>query len=357
MATTQQPSVLEEETLVDTDVHISIPKDVLASYADEPYRSYLRAPGVQLKSPGWDPSMGGKIESRSLVTPTDVQDDVCTELHVDHPILNVFVNLARFSNHDTAVNLQSACNDFLMEEFLDDNDFHGLLTLAPQHPDKAAEEIDRLGDEPGIVGIFLPTTGPVPPLGDPKYDVIYETAEEHGLPPVYHGATNSGFDVGFPRYNQAFQQFVTAHVNAHLWSQTMTVTSLLVHGTPVKFPDLDFVILEAGIGWVPYLMFRLNKEIAMRRSEAPLLEKQPEEYIRESFYFASQPLGEPIDPAHMQSLLDIVGADSLLFASDYPHWDFDHPSELNAHLTDRFDQDERKKILHENAMNVFNLRT
>lgn len=355
MAATTQPDILADEILVDTDVHISVTQDLLAEYADEPHASYLRAPSIQLKSPGWDPTLGGKIEPRSLVTAEDVINDVCTDLHVDHPILNVFVNLARFSQTDTAINLQAACNDLLLDRFLDDHDFYGLATVQTQKPDVAAEELDRLSNENQIVGVFIPTTGPLPPLGDPEYDVLYEAAESHGLPPVYHGATNSGFDIAFPRYSLEFERFVTAHVNAHLWSQSMTLTSLIVHGAPVKFPDLNFVILEAGIGWVPYLMFRLNKEIAMRRSEAPLLEKQPEEYIRDQFYFATQPLGEPLNPAHLQMLLDIVGPDSLLFASDYPHWDFDHPSELNAHLQEHFDATDRSLVLHENANTVFNL--
>lgn len=355
MTQSQRLDILERETLVDTDVHLSISASQLATYTDRPYSDYLNAPSVQLKSAGWDPSLGGKIESRGVVTPDDVEEHVCEELHVDYPILNAFVNLARFSDPDVAVHLQRACNNLLLDRFLDDHDFLGLATLAPQKPDKAAEELDRLSDEDGIVGVFLTSTGPDPPLGDPDYDVIYEAADEYGLPVVYHGATNSGFDIGFSTQNQAFRKFVEAHVNAHLWSQTMTLTSLITHGAPVKFPDLDFVMLEAGIGWVPYMMFRLNKEIAMRRSEAPLLEKQPEEYIRESFYFASQPLGEPIDPTHMRHLIDIVGVESLMFASDYPHWDFDHPSELNKYLRDRFSPEERARVLHGTAADVFGL--
>ena len=93
----------------------------------------------------------------------------------------------------------------------------------------------------------------------------------------------------------------------------------------------------------------------MRASEVPLVEKRPEEYIRERFYFASQPLGEPMEPAHMGDLIDMVGVDSLLFASDYPHWDFDHPSELDAHLRSQFDVEEREKVLAGNAARIFDL--
>ncbi|RBI58527.1 amidohydrolase [halophilic archaeon] len=355
MSQSKKLNILKEETIVDSDIHLSTPTEELAKYADKPYSDYLRTEGVQLKSSGWDPTLGGKIQKRKLLEPQQIKDELCGELHIDHPIINAFVNLSRLSQTDTAVHLQRACNDLLLDQFLDDHDFHGLATVATQRPDKAAEELDRIGKEDKIVGVFLTSTGPNPPLGDPTYDILYEAADDNDLAIVYHGATNSGFDVGFPIHSKEFDKFVEAHVNAHLWSQTMTLTSTVVHGLPVKFPDMDFVFLEAGISWVPYMMYRLNKEISMRRSEAPLLEKQPEEYIRDSYYFASQPLGEPIDPSHMKHMIKMVGTDSLMFASDYPHWDFEHPSELNKYLDNMFPADERQQVLSGNANEVFGL--
>jgi predicted TIM-barrel fold metal-dependent hydrolase len=355
MAEATSKDILEQEVIIDADIHLTVPLDELAEYADKPYSDYLRAPDIQLKSPGWDPTLGGKIESRDLLSPEQVEEDLVKGMHVDYPLLNSFVNLSRLSQRDVAVHLESAVNDFLLDRFLDDTDFYALASVQTQEPDKAAEEIDRIGDEDKFVGVFLPSTGPSPPLGDPDYDIMYQAMEDNGLPPVYHGATNSGFDVGFPKQNAEFRKFVEAHVNAHLWSQTMTLTSTLAHGVPEKFPDLDFVFLEAGISYVPYMMWRLNKEFAMRRSEVPLAEKRPEEYIRDQYYFASQPLGEPIDPKDMGQMIDLIGADSLMFASDYPHWDFDHPSELNKYLRNMYDEDERKKILHGNANEVFDL--
>lgn len=355
MANGRQTSVLQEEIIIDADIHLTTPTDEIAEYADKPHCDYLRAPGVQLKSPGWDPTLGGKIPSRELRTPEQIEKELMDDLHVDYPILNAFVNLSRLSQTDTAVELQRACNDMLLDRYLDDHDFKGLATVQTQRPEEAAEELDRIGDEDDIVGVFLTSTGPSPPLGDPEYDIMYRSMEDNDLTPVYHGATNSGFDIGFPKQNAEFNKFVEAHLNAHLWSQTMTLTSTLTHGLPEKFPELDFVMLEAGISWVPYMMFRMNKEFAMRRSEVPLLEKQPEEYVRESYYFASQPLGEPMDSSHMQQIIEMVGVDSLMFASDYPHWDFDHPRELAKHLSTTFSDEERSKVLHGNANEVFGL--
>jgi predicted TIM-barrel fold metal-dependent hydrolase len=352
----QQTDVLQDETIVDTDIHLTVPEEELARYADKPHSDYLQAPSVQLKSPGWDPTLGGKIESRQLLNPEQIEEDLIGDLHVDNPILNPFRNLSRLSQVDTAVHLQSAVNDYMLDKFLDDYDYKGLASVQTQEPDKAAEEIDRIASEDSFVGVFLTSTGPSPPLGDPDYDIMYKAMEDHDLTPVYHGATNSGFDVGFPKQNMEFRKFVEAHVTAHLWSQSMTLTSTLAHGLPEKFPDLNFAFLESGISWVPYMMFRLNKEFAMRSSEVPLLKRRPEEYIRDNYYFSTQPLGEPMDPDHMRQMIEIIGIDSLMFSSDYPHWDFDHPSELNKYLQNLFTDEERNQVLHENANEVFNLQ-
>ena len=67
-----------------------------------------------------------------------------------------------------------------------------------QDPEAAAEEIYRMADEKQYIGVFIDNTGPNPPLGDPRYDVVYRAAEDKGLPVSYH-AYDSGFIVDFPR--------------------------------------------------------------------------------------------------------------------------------------------------------------
>ena len=349
-----EADLLERETIVDTDVHLSVPDADLAPYTDAPYDRYIER--VRLADTSWDPSLGGKMAHNAVDdTPETIRENVIEGFNVDYPILNFLKNLSRVSNSETAAALMRACNDFMLDRFLDDTDLHGLATVALHRPDRAAEELDRIGDEDQIVGVFVVTAGPPRPLGDPSYDVMYRAAEDNDLPVVFHGATKGGFDREFPRQNQGFEQFIEAHVCAHLWEQSMTLVSLIVQGVPVKFPDLDFLVQEAGLAWVPYMMFRLNKEYAMRRSEAPLLEASPESYIRDRFYFASQPLGEPDRPGDLAPILEVLGADSIVFATDYPHWDFDHPSEIAKHLRSHFSAEEREAVLSGNAAEVFGI--
>ena len=57
----------------------------------------------------------------------------------------------------------------------------------------------------------------------------------------------------------------------------------------------------------------------------PHLTRAPSEYIREHFYVTTQPMEEPEQPEHLIEVMDAIGWDRILFASDYPHWDFDDP--------------------------------
>lgn len=349
-----QQSVIQNSRIVDTDVHLSIPNDQLTPYLDEPHRGHMTNPSyAPLPASGWDRSLGGKIQPERLNSVEDLQPLV-DEYHVDNPILNATSILPRLSQTDLAVNLMQAYNDLMLDQFLDEDDsYYGLATIATQDPEAAAKEMDRLGDEKQIAGVYICTTGPDYPLGDSRYDIMYRAAEDNDLAIAYHGS-GGAFMFDFPLQNRQFEQFLEVHTLSHIWSQMMTLTSILVNGTPEKFPNLNFIFLEAGISWIPMMMFRLNKEYSIRRSEAPLLEKSPEEYIKE-FYFASQPLGEPSDPDDLRKVIDIVGADALMFATDYPHWDFDHPEALDKHLRSNFSAEERKMILHKNAQEAFNL--
>lgn len=349
---------MAKNTVVDTDIHLTIHPEDLAPYIDEPHKSHLTnmTHGSPFPSSGWDQWMGGKIEDQaSSFKDVEAIEEFTREFNVDYPIINTFEPLGKFPQEELAMNLMRAYNNLVMDQILDESDdILALGALATQKPAKAAEEIDRLADEDQIVGLYIGTTGSDPPLGDPSYDVMYRAAEDNDMPIAFHGNAED-FQFEFPRQNKSLNQFLQIHTLAHGWSQELTLISLLTEGVPEKFPGLNFTFLEAGLGWVPYMMYRLNKEYSIRRSEAPLLEKSPEEYIRESFYFGSQPLGEPNNSEDMRRIIENVGTDSIMFASDYPHWDFDHPNELDKHLRQHFTAEERQQVLEKTPAEAFKL--
>ena len=361
-ATDEATGPLGRSTVIDVDVHVggAIDFERVADHLEEPHRSRLvnHSHAHPLPLSGWDRNTGGKIDpAHHAVGDADGLDTrLCGEFGVDHPVCNTTSWVTRLPETEFAVALARGYNDVLVEDFLDVHDhFYGLATIATQDPEAAAEEVDRLAGEDQIVGAYVATGGPDRPLGDPSYDVFYRALEDAGWPVVYHGHADA-FISDFSRQNQALETYASVSTLAHPWNQMLTLTSLVEQGTFAKFPDLDFVFLEAGLLWAAYTTFRLNKTHAMQPAASPLLEDRPETYIREQCWFGTQPIEEPLDPGHLKAIVELVGPDSMLFASDYPHWDFDNPEAVVGSLAAAIgDDDALKRVLFGNASEVFGI--
>lgn len=355
----RRATTFHDNLVVDVDVHISYREpelvEEIASRLDEPYSSELQGTyaynlnGVERGTPG-------KHHKYTITDPVaDIQKPLCEDFGVDYPIVNVLLPFGGIFKTDRAVQEMRAANDLVIERFLDEHEnFRGLATVsALEDPEAMAEELDRVGDEDGIVGAIVFAGKSEKPLGDPRYDVFYQAAEDNDLTVAYHAGAST-LKRGAPVLHHDLETYLSLHALSHPWAQMLTTTSLITQGVPEKFPDLTFVQLEAGIAWIPYMMARLNREYGQHRADAPLLEKSPEEYIRERFYFGTQPIGEFDDPTHMQPIIDVIGPDLLLFATDYPHLDFDHPNAMDRYLS-QFTPEDRDKVLHQNAIDVFGL--
>jgi uncharacterized protein len=99
-------------------------------------------------------------------------------------------------------------------------------------------------------------------------------------------------------------------------------------------------------------MQRLDHEFLMRQSDAPLLKRLPSEYMREMFY-TSQPI-EVTNMKLLDATFEAINAETqLLWASDWPHWDFDTPGRIAAlpFMTEPM----LRNILGENAKRLFKL--
>ena len=173
-------------------------------------------------------------------------------------------------------------------------------------------------------------------------------AEELGLPLGIHVGGYGGHAPtggGWPSYYAEEHQS-----NAH--SMAATLTSLVIEGVPERFPRLKIVFIEGGFGWISSTMWRMDQHFERFRDEVPHLKRRPSEYVREHFWFTTQPIDEPDEARHLRSLIEWVGVDRLLFSSDYPHWDFDDPRfAFKTPLTEA----ERAKIFNGNARALYKL--
>jgi predicted TIM-barrel fold metal-dependent hydrolase len=110
------------------------------------------------------------------------------------------------------------------------------------------------------------------------------------------------------------------------------------------------VLIECGVAWLPAILWRLDADYRALRKETPWLRRLPSEYARDHVRLTTQPLEQPRDPRALWPALEDIGAsDMLMFASDYPHWDFDDP------VTLRIPAAWRERVLDGNARELYRL--
>jgi predicted TIM-barrel fold metal-dependent hydrolase len=127
---------------------------------------------------------------------------------------------------------------------------------------------------------------------------------------------------------------------------------MVTTGVPVRFPRLRVASFEAGLSWVPFIMLRLDKEYLERRSDVPFLTERPSHYLRQ-YYYGTQPIEEPRDLNKLVRIVELFeGETQTVFASDWPHHDFDHPMKL-AQVP--FVPETLSRIFATNALELFNL--
>lgn len=146
-----------------------------------------------------------------------------------------------------AVALAEAYNRYIFDRFAVGNDrLKVTLTVAPHKPERAAAEIEKHADKEDVVGIQMSATGLVPPPGARKYDPIYRAAEDNNLPLLFHSGLNTAD--GFPVISRTANYYVEEHAVNHPFSHMWNLTTMIFRGVPERFPDLDIVFQEAGIG-------------------------------------------------------------------------------------------------------------
>jgi hypothetical protein len=227
-------------------------------------------------------------------------------------------------NHDLAAAICSAINDWQIEKWTSkDSRLRASIVVGNEDGPTAAAEIRKRAGDKNFVQVLLLSRN-VEPLGQRRYWPIYEAAQEAGLPVGVHAF---GFG-GNPITASGWPSFYIEEMVGHSQCQQTALASLVLEGVFERFAKLNMIMIEAGFGWAPSLAWRLDKVWQRLRSEVPHVKRPPSEYIRDHIWWTTQPMEDPERRDHLFELIDWIGWDKLLFATDYPHWDYDEPSRV-----------------------------
>ncbi|MCE3551399.1 amidohydrolase [Pseudonocardia sp. RS11V-5] len=321
--------------IVDADVHNMYPAPgALVPYLSQRWARHLETIGLRTTVPyrdnattffklapaisrrdAWPP--GGGLPGSDLAF---LREQLLDGVNVRWGVLNFLTSLEDQLNEEWAAAMARAMNDWQIAEWLDPEPrLRASIVVQAQNPELAVAEIERLGGHPGFVQVLMPNRT-AEPLGRRKHWPIFEAAERHGLTIGMH--TNDSWRI--PPNSGWYSYYLEDHTLLSGTTQSQ-LASLVLGGVFERFPGLRVVCIEGGFAWMPALMQRLDAVWRRLGDEIPDVVRPPSEYLREQVWVTTQPMEEPARPRQLLDVIEQMGADRIMFATDYPHWDSDDP--------------------------------
>lgn len=224
----------------------------------------------------------------------------------------------------------------------------GLIPIVPV--DEAVKEMRRLKGL-GFRTIRIPGEPPKdqPPYWHEQWDPIWATAQELGLPIALHvGGSRSLDHIDDPTPGKQFFKSLPPMAMSHI------VGGFILVGPLNRFPELKIVLVESGIGWIPYYLERMDMQWGrhgFRNRGIARTDEPPSEMWRRHFFATFEE-----DVAGVK-LIDELGANQIMWASDYPHPDSTWPESrkvIENHFS-KISAEQRHLVVFENARRLYGL--
>jgi predicted TIM-barrel fold metal-dependent hydrolase len=348
--------------IVDADGHLDEVPTEIVEYFDPPLKGHRTLALAHGMFPSW-PSF--KKRARSFINGSSYspyRDDPTPELWLSfadtagieqavlYPTAGLF--FGHLDDPEVAVYLARAYNNWVHARYMQASPrFHTVALLPWQSVPAAVAELKRVHDELGINAVLLHALELDRPGGDSSYWPVYEAAQALGVFIGVH--SGSPHRNGLGELGVGMPEFMRGIVN-HPVGLMVELTSMVMQGVFERFPELKVGYLEAGCGWVPFMMDRLDDRWGDRGAARRYLGKRPSDCLRDSpIYFSAEPYERSIP-----SVIDALGVEHLFFASDFPHEAdeedrIEHLEAMRALST--VSPEQRQLILHDNALQAYSL--
>jgi predicted TIM-barrel fold metal-dependent hydrolase len=359
----QEPVVKRQKSkrpIIDCDIHNYTGFDKLMPYLPREYRELVKTYGKAM--PGgmhFNGGAGGRMNDSFPPEggPSGSSLEYMQEHHLDpynvkYGILTgESLGVQATINFDYAAACCRAFNDYNIEHWLSrDKRLRGSILIPKQDPLAAAKEIDRVGGRSDIVQVIV-QNGAFFPYGNRYYYPIYEACVRHNLPFTIHvsgegaginaATTGAGYVTHYVEARAARPQVAMAHL-----------ASFIFEGVFERFPTLKVVLQESGVFWIVPFLWKLDQDWKALRMQTPWVKKKPSEYFRSNMRVTTQPIEETPNRAVFDQMMECLHAqDTVMFCSDYPHWDYDSPLQALPKMDDEL----AHRVYYRNAAELYNL--
>src|SRR4051812_9602994 len=261
-------------------------------------------------------------------------------------ILNPLTSGQGATNPELSAAIARATNEWQKAEWTSqDSRLRGSVVIPYEDSTASVKEIEaRAADREFSQVLLLSRTAE--PLGQRRYWPIYEAAAAADLAVGIHAFGNGGW----PNTAGGWGSYYIEEMVGHAQAQQALLVSMILEGVFEAVPNLRVVLVEGGLAWAAALGWRLDRQWKKLKQELPHLKRAPSEYIRSNVWFTTQPIEEPEPRVQLAEAIEWIGWDRVLFATDYPHWDFDDPAHA---LPFRMTEAQRRGLFMDNAHGVY----
>ncbi|MBV9586007.1 MAG: amidohydrolase, partial [Alphaproteobacteria bacterium] len=224
----------------------------------------------------------------------------------------------------------------------------GVILAAARDVEGSLDEMRRCGEARWPWGLLV--YAPVgTPLDHPDLEPLYATAADLDLAVVLH--TFTVMPPYAPGGQDTWDNLWLQRSAAHPWCGMRNMASLIGSGVMDRYPGLRIATLEAGHGWLPFWIKRLDEHAETIKAALPELKKRPTDYVTSGRYFQSIEI--PEGAALTNAVADLLGDDVLMYASDYPHGESHFPKSTGLVLGWDMPERRKKKLLWDNACRLY----
>ena len=254
----------------------------------------------------------------------------------------------RLNDAEAATEMMRIYNDWLADFCASEpNRFAGLASIPNFDITVANAEIKRVVNRGVLRGLEVANSWDMKPLFDPHWDLLWKAVSESGLPLHFHTIGAKQPDFGSMSPFQA-RKAHAVYITGFQLGMAQILMEIIYSGVLETYSSLQVVIAESGIGWIPYILDRMNLEWEEQYKDLTLTMKPTEYWHRQCrATYQSDEIGI--------RLLDILGEDNVMWGSDFPHPDGVWPDSQSfiekelGHLTD----ETRHKIVCGNAAKLY----
>jgi predicted TIM-barrel fold metal-dependent hydrolase len=224
----------------------------------------------------------------------------------------------------------------------------GVILAAARDVQGSVAEIKRWGNSRWAWGVlvYAPYGSP---LDHPDLEPIWAEAANLDLAVILH--TFTVMPPYAPGGLDTWDNLWLQRSAAHPWCGMRNMAALIGNGMMDRYPKLRIGTLEAGHGWLPFWMKRLDEHAETIRAALPELKHKPSEYVMSGRYFQSIEIPEGGDMTN--AVADLVGDDVLMYASDYPHGESHFPESVKLALAWDMKEERRRKLMWNNAVRLY----